>query len=121
MVQRLSEKRFQAVSYRGVPVSGDPEGSKRQTLRQSTGVLPGGNNGVERVANRQDDAIGSRIPAPSVFPAESTYRTTEIPLLTYRGVGMLRRLTPLAHNCLTGGKDRAQPVVTAESLHPQTR
>ena len=36
MVQRLSEKRFQAVSYRGVPVSGDPEVSKRQTLRQST-------------------------------------------------------------------------------------
>ena len=36
MVQRLSEKRFQAVSGRGVPVSGDPEGSKRQTLRQST-------------------------------------------------------------------------------------
>ena len=36
MVQRLSERRFQAVSDRGVPVSGDPEGSKRQTLRQST-------------------------------------------------------------------------------------
>ena len=36
----MSEKRFQAVSYRGVTVSGDPEVSKRQTLRQSTRRQP---------------------------------------------------------------------------------